>query len=134
MAVADMRARRMTRHDPADISAGTAAEGEAGTLPGGQVVTPVRLVRGKRIIDLPRIEIGQVPVKILDAGENRQAIRFSVDTAEIVIGGANVTVNSGLLIRRNALWIENDAPDAEWWAVAGTNINGFLRRQIITKD
>lgn len=128
-----MRGRRLPRHEPADISAGTAAEGEAGT-PGGQVVAPVRLVRGKRIIDLPRIEIGQVPVKILDAGENRQAIRFSCDTAQIVIGGSGVTANSGLLMGVNSKWIESDAPDAEWWAVAAGGVSGYLRRQIITKD
>lgn len=56
-----------------------------------------------------------------DATLKRLEIRNAHETAKICIGGAGVTFeNAVIVLLPNDVWVESDAPGADWYAVADT--------------
>lgn len=93
---------------------------------------PVVVASATFVSDRPAVEVGTSPVKLLDRGEGRRAVRFYCDGPDrVMIGGKTVTASNGLPIEADQGFVEELAPDAEWWAVSATPGN-VIRVQVLS--
>lgn len=85
---------------------------------------PVRQKTGKTVANLPSVVVGTGAAVLLVSDESlmRLRIRNASDAATVAIGGEGVTMDTAAIqLTPGAMWIEDVAPGAAWYAVADTD-------------
>lgn len=121
------RNHRKSAHVPAVLGREeTQAEGKEKTA-------KVELRLGASVVDMAPKVITAVRVSVVAKGEGRRAVRFfNSGAAAIFLGGSGVTsANSAIKIPGGEGWTEDDAPDAEWFAICASGNQSTLRVQIL---
>lgn len=83
---------------------------------------PVDIKYGAVINDMVGVTVGVTATALITADATRRALRvLNNGTADIYLGGAGVTTANGCIkLVPGALWVEDDAPGAAWYAISGT--------------
>lgn len=82
----------------------------------------VKTALATTIDDVAAVAVGVAATLLLAADATRRAVRvLNNGTADIYLGGAGVTTANGCIkLVPGALWVEDDAPGAAWYAISGT--------------
>lgn len=119
------RHRRALRA-PSEIGPPVAGSAAAQQQPPVTVVMP----RAGQVVDISPADVTATRSRVMEKGEGRQVIEWFNDGPGIVyIGGSAVTTASGRPLYPNQGFVETNAPEAEWWAVASTTAK--LRRVVM---
>lgn len=90
---------------------------------------PTEEVKALAVVDMAALAITDSRAKIFTAGEKRQVSRFFNDGPfTVYTGGKNVDASNGMPVEPGQGWNENEAPDADWYAVCATGETATIRR------
>lgn len=94
---------------------------------------PVQIASGTLVSSVPSVSATAAPQRIIDKGTGRRALRFFNEGPDpVLIGGRDVTAANGLPIEPGTGFLEEMAPDAEWYVVTETGDAGTMRLQVIS--
>ena len=111
---------------PVDIGGGvvTVTADNVGISNGDANAVPVRSQALGNLVDhnASVINTGAAQLLVGDPTFRRLRVRNASPTATVVLGGATVTfANAAILLPPGAMWIEDDAAGANWYAVSDTD-------------
>ena len=146
-AISAQRAQGEQQHVPAGIQSLRVATATpqtivvsvtAGGLDDGRVTqtAPVQLAQATTLTDQAPIAVGIAATVIIAAaaaGAYRYGLRFwNQGTADVMIGGAAITLTSGIPIPPGGTWVEETGANAAWFAITAAALTNSISVQVLT--